>query len=212
VINLKNIFVGFLISFIGSIPLGYLNVVGFEIFKKQGLQPTFVYLFGVVIIEFLVVYFSLIFAKKLAENKKITRFIEGFSVLFMFVLAVVFYCSANAKSDFSTSFNHPPFVLGIVLSGLNFIQIPFWTGWNVYLLNRNYIEISNTRKYFYVIGTTLGTFSGMLVLILSLNYFASNVDFIAKYLLKIIIPVVFLSLGIFQGIQFYQKYIKPKKD
>ena len=207
-INLKNIFVGFLISFIGSIPLGYLNVVGFEIYKKQGLQPTFVYLFGVVIIEFLVVYFSLIFAKKLAENKKLTRFIEGFSVLFMFVLAGIFYCSANASNGFSNTFSYSPFVLGIVLSCLNFIQIPFWTGWNVYLLNRNYIEISNTRKYFYVIGTTLGTFSGMLVLILSLHYFASNVDFIAKYLLKIIIPVVFLCLGIFQGIQFYKKYLK----
>lgn len=207
-INLKNIFVGFLISFIGSIPLGYLNVVGFEIYKKQGLQPTFFYLSGVVVIEFLVIYFSLIFAKKLAENKKLTRFIEGFSVLFMFVLAVVFYCSANAKSDFSTSFNYSPFVLGIVLSGLNFIQIPFWTAWNLYLLNGNYIEISNTRKYFYVIGTTLGTFSGMLVLILSLHYFATNIDFIAKYLVKIIIPAVFLSLGIFQGIQFYKKYLK----
>ncbi len=207
-INIKNIFVGFLISFIGSIPLGYLNVVGFEIYKKLGLQPTFFYLFGVVIIEFLVVYFSLIFAKKLAENKKLTRFIEGFSVLFMFVLAGIFYCSANASNGFSNTFSYSQFVLGIVLSCLNFIQIPFWTGWNVYLLNGNYIEISNTRKYFYVIGTTLGTFSGMLVLILSLHYFASNVDFIAKYLLKIIIPVVFLGLGIFQGIQFYKKYLK----
>lgn len=204
--NLKNIFVGFLISFIGSIPLGYLNVIGFEIYKKQGLQPTFFYLFGVILIEFFVIYFTLLFAHTLAKNKKLTRFIEGFSVVFMFILAGVFYFSSNSNSDFSTSFKYSPFVLGIVLSGLNFIQIPFWTAWNLYLLNGNYIKISNTRKYFYVLGTLIGTFLGMLVLILSLHYFTANVDFMAKYLVKIIIPAVFLGLGIFQAIKFYRKY------
>jgi hypothetical protein len=205
-INLKNILVGFLISFIGSIPLGYLNVIGFQIYEKSGMQPTIYYLLGVICIEFLVIYFTLIFAKKLAENKKLTKYIEGFSVLFMFMLAAVFYFGSNSKTDYATTFHYAPFVLGIVLSCLNFIQIPFWTGWNLYLLNGNYIEISKSRKYFYVFGTITGTFFGMLTLILSLNYFASNVDFVAKYLMQIIIPFVFLGLGLFQGYKFYKKY------
>ncbi|QBZ97639.1 hypothetical protein [Flavobacterium sangjuense] len=206
--NLKNIAVGFLVSFIGSIPLGYLNVVGFQVYEKTGLFPTALYLLGVIIIEFFVIYFTLIFANKLAANKRLTKYIEGFSIVFMFVLAYVFYSSANAKSDFSTSFNYAPFLLGIVLSCLNFIQIPFWTGWNLYLLNGNYIEVSKSRKYFYVFGTITGTFCGMLVLILSLHYFASNVDFLSKYLMQIIIPLVFVGLGILQTIKFYRKYYR----
>jgi len=204
--NLKNIFVGFLVSFIGSIPLGYLNVIGFQIYKKLGMQPTIYYLLGVISIEFLVIYFTLIFTKKLAENKKLTKYIEGFSVLFMFVLSTLFYFDSNSKTDYSTTFNYTPFVLGIVLSCLNFIQIPFWTGWNLYLLNGNYIKISKSRKHFYVFGTITGTFFGMLVLILSLNYFASNVDFLTKYLMKFIIPAVFLGLGTFQLCTFNKKY------
>jgi hypothetical protein len=51
-----------------------------------------------------------------------------------------------------------------------------------------------------------GTFCGMLTLILSLHYFASNVEFLSKYLMQIIIPLVFLALGIFQAIKFYKKY------
>lgn len=206
--KLKNIFVGFLISFVGSIPLGYLNVIGYEIYQKQGLQDTILYLFGVLFVEIFVVYFSLIFAHQLAKNQKLTRYIESFSVVFMFLLAGVFYFSANATTDFSTTFDYSPLVLGIVLSGLNFIQIPFWTAWNLYVLNGKYIEISKTDKYFYVFGTQIGTFSGMLSLILSLHYFASNVDFIAQYLTRIIIPLVFLGLGIFQGFKFYRKYLK----
>ena len=207
-IKIKNILVGFLISFIGSIPLGYLNVVGFEIYSQKGLMPTIWYLLGVICIEFLVIYFTLIFAKKLAENKKLTQYIEGFSVVFMFILAAVFYFGSNSKTDNSISYDYSPFVLGIVLSCLNFIQIPFWTGWNLYLLNGNYIEISKSRKYFYVFGTIAGTFSGMLVLILALHYFASNVDFLSQYLMKFIIPLVFVGLGVFQGIKFYRKYYR----
>jgi len=123
--NLKNIFVGFLVSFIGSIPLGYLNVVGFQVFEKSGLQPTIWYLIGVICIEFLVIYFTLMFTYKLAANKKITKYIEGFSVLCMFVLAAFFYFSSNSKENNSNSFDYTPFVLGIVLSCLNFVQIPF---------------------------------------------------------------------------------------
>ncbi|MBF6640409.1 hypothetical protein IVB69_02835 [Flavobacterium sp. J49] len=204
--NLKNIFVGFLVSFIGSIPLGYLNVVGFQVYEKSGLTPTALYLLGVIIIEFFVIYFTLIFAKRLAENKKLTKYIEGFSIVFMFVLAYVFYSSANSKSDFSTTYNYAPFLLGIVLSCLNFIQIPFWTGWNLWLLNGKYIEISGCRKYVFVLGTIVGTFCGMLTLILALHYFASNVEFLAQYLMRIIIPLVFVGFGIWQGFKFWKKY------
>ncbi len=206
-INLKNIFVGFLVSFIGSIPLGYLNVVGFEIYSQQGLKATFFYLLGVIFIEFFVIYFTLIFAQKLAENKKLTQYIEGFSVVFMFVLAYVFYASATSETNYVATIRYSPFVLGIVLSSLNFIQIPFWTSWNLYLLNGNYIEVSKSRKYFYVFGTVAGTFCGMLVLIVSLNFFTNQTDFLAKHLMKVIIPLVFVGLGVFQGFKFCKKYI-----
>lgn len=206
--NLKNIFVGFLVSFIGSIPLGYLNVVGFQVYEKSGLSPTALYLLGVIIIEFFVIYFTLIFAKRLAENQKLTKYIEGFSIVFMFVLAYVFYSSANSKTDFSTTYTYAPFLLGIVLSCLNFIQIPFWTGWNLWLLNGKYIEISGYKKYVFVLGTIVGTFCGMLTLILALHYFASNVEFLAQYLMQIIIPLVFVGFGIWQGFKFGKKYFR----
>jgi hypothetical protein len=206
-VNLKNILFGFIVSFLGSIPIGYLNVIGFQLFQKSGMQPTFLFVLGVICIEFIVIFFTLIFAKKLAENIRLTKYIEGFSVVFIFVLAAFFYYNSNSKTDHTVSFHYSPFILGMVSSCLNFIHIPFWTGWNLYLLNGKYIEVSNARKYFYVFGTIAGTFCGMMMLILSLHYFASNVDFLSKYLMKFIIPFVFVGLGIFQGYKFYRKYI-----
>ncbi len=204
--KLKNSAVGFLVSFLGSIPLGYLNVIGFQVFQKSGLGPTVLFVLGVICVESLVIYFSLLFVKKLAANIKLTKYIKGFSVLFMFVLAAVFYLGSNSKTDYATSLHYAPLLLGIVSSCLNFIQIPFWTGWNLYLLNENYIEITKSRIYFYVIGTNIGTFCGMMTLILALHYFTSNVDFLAKYLMHYIIPSIFLGMGVFQGFKFWRTY------
>lgn len=208
--NLKNIGMGFLVSFLGSIPLGYLNVIGFDIYNFSGIHSTILYLLGVICIEFWVIFLTLVFANKLNKKEKLLKFIEGFSVLFMFIIAYVFYSSAGSddtnRTVFSNTFQNF-FVAGIVYSCLNFIQVPFWLSWNLYLLNGKYIEISNSRKYVYVFGTIAGTFSGMLFLILSLHYFANNVEFLSKYLMKFIIPLVFAGLGIFQGIKFYRKYL-----
>ncbi|WP_396155605.1 hypothetical protein [Flavobacterium macrobrachii] len=215
-IKIKNIFIGFLVSFIGSIPLGYLNVVGYDVFKKFGLNETVFYLLGVISIEFFVIFFTLLFANQLIANQKLLKFIEGFSVVFMFVLAFIFYGSASSEttnpSVLERYVNYSPFVVGLILSSLNFIQVPFWTSWNLYLLNGNYIEISKSRKYFYVFGTVIGTFSGMLVLILSLDYVTNQTDFLTKYLMKVIIPLVFIILGLVQGFKFYKKYFVKKNS
>jgi hypothetical protein len=207
--NLKNILVGFLVSFIGSIPLGYLNVIGFDIYISKGLNQTVFYLLGVICVEFFVIFGTLFFANKLNSNHKLLKYIEMFSVVFMFVLAYFFYSSANSEQVNRTVFsniNHSFFFVGLLFSSLNFIQIPFWLSWNLYLVNGKYIEVSNSNKYFYLFGTIAGTFFGMLTLIVSLYYFASNVDFLSKYLMKIIIPLVFVVLGIFQAIKFFKKY------
>jgi hypothetical protein len=204
--KLKNSGVGFLVSFLGSIPLGYLNVIGFQVYQQRGMLPTVWFVLGVICVESVVIYGTLVFAKRLAANKRLTQYIEGFSVLFMIVLAAVFYLSSHSKTTTVPTIQHLPLVLGVISSGLNFIQIPFWTGWNLYLLNGHYIEVSKSRMYFYVVGTNIGTFCGMMTLILSLHFFTSHVDFLSKYLLKYIIPSIFLGLGIFQGVKFWRKY------
>jgi hypothetical protein len=92
--NLKNIFVGFTVSFIGSIPLGYLNVIGFTIFQSSGILSTLYYLLGVIVIEFFVIFGTLLFAEKLHKNLKLLQYIEAFSILFMFFSI---YFSHNRK-------------------------------------------------------------------------------------------------------------------
>jgi len=207
--SLKNILVGFLISFLGSIPLGYLNLVGLEIYTKSGLHDLVFFLSGVTVIESLVIYFTLLFAKQLLNNKKIMKMIDFFAVGFLFVLAFVFYFNFNSTTQSADTFQnyliYSPFVIGIVLNCFNFLQLPFWASWNLYLLNGKYIEADRNLKYYYVAGTLAGVFLGMLSLIVVLHTFFQKTNQFSSLIIPVFIPCFFILLA---GIQIYKVYKK----
>jgi hypothetical protein len=208
---IKNILVGFLVSFIGSIPLGYLNIIGFEIFSKFGINNLVAYLLGVVSIEAFVIYITLIFANRLVNNKKLMKIIDIFGVFFLLLLAYSFYYHSNQPVS-----NHhyldkyiqlSPYLIGVFLSSINFLQLPFWTGWNLYLINGKHIVSGKPYRFYYLAGTLIGTFSGMMVLVYFLNKVTQNLDFFSRYLMPVIIPSFFLVLAIVQGYKVFKKYI-----
>jgi hypothetical protein len=170
---IKNILVGFPVSFIGSIPLGYLNIIGFHIYTKLGIEDLILYLVGVVFVEGFVIYFTLVFANRLVNNIKVMRIIDVFGIFFLLLLAYAFYSHSNQTATDSSYFEKymtcSPFLIGLILSSLNFLQLPFWTGWNLYLINGNYITSKNTLKLYYVAGTVVGTFTGMMGFVFFLN-------------------------------------------
>lgn len=208
--GVKNILVGFLVSFIGSIPLGYLNIIGFEIFSKFGIKNLLLFLLGVVCIEAFVIYFTLIFANRLVNNKKLMKIIDIFGVFFLLFLAFSFYSHSNqtaANHNYLDKYiRYSPFFIGLFLSSLNFLQLPFWTGWNLYLINEKYIDTSKTYRFYYLAGTLIGTFSGMLVLVYILNKVTQNVSAFSQYLMPVIIPSFFIILACIQAYKVFKKY------
>lgn len=213
---LKNIFVGFLVSFIGSIPLGYLNVIGFEIYSKLGMESLIFFLLGVVFVEMFVIYFTLIFANQLVNNKKLMKIIDFFAIFFLLILGYSFYASSNDvignPEILEKYIMFSPFLIGLFLSGINFLQVPFWTGWNLYLINGNYISIGNKYKFYYIAGTLIGTFMGMLSLVVLLNTLAQNTTSFSKYVIPIVIPAFFVVLAFVQMVKVYKKYYHAKSN
>jgi hypothetical protein len=212
---LKNIAAGFVVSFLGSLPLGYLNIIGVEIFSILGINSLVFYLLGVILVEAVVIYFTVIFAGQLAENKKILKFIDFFAVFFFLLLAYLFYAHSNQTTEehnYLEDYNHySPFLIGMVLCGLNFLQIPFWMGWNLYLMNAKYILLTKKLKFYYILGTLIGTFFGMLVAILLLDSLSQTTISLSKYIMPIVIPLFFVALAIYQAYKVYRKYFRSKR-
>jgi hypothetical protein len=212
--QVKNISIGFLVSFLGSIPLGYLNLVGFEIYNKSGLENLFLFLLGIISVEFFVIYFTLSFAKQLANNIKLMKGIDFLAIFFLLILAYGFYMQTNStlrdNSYIAKYMMYSPFFVGVLLNCSNFLQLPFWTGWNLYLMNEGYISSKKKFKYYYIAGTLIGVFLGMLSLILILQFIFKNTSFLFNYLMSVLIPLFFIVLAGIQTFKVYNKYFRSK--
>lgn len=208
----KNIIVGSVISFLGSLPLGYLNIVGAEVFSKLGMHSLVFYLLGVISIEAVVIYFTVIFSNELVNNKKLMKSIDFFAVFFLLLLAYLFYTysgqTAQNHNYLQQYVQYSPFLIGLVLCGLNFLQIPFWMGWNLYLINANHIILLGKLKFHYILGTLIGTFWGMMVAIVALDSLSHTTFSFSKYIMPIAIPLFFIVLSCFQATKVYRKYIR----
>lgn len=206
---LQNIAVGFLVSFAGSVPLGYLNIAGYELFSTGGWHALLTYVLGVILIEVVVIYATLVFANRLASEKKLIRGIEIFSIVFMLALAVLFFIKSESSGEpafFRKYFIYTPFVIGIILNATNFMQLPFWTAWNLYVVNNGYIRTSNGLKMYYILGTLVGSFSGITIIAVGLDYAGRSSAFVSTYLMPYLLPGVFLLIATYQIILYYRKY------
>lgn len=209
---LKNFFFGFLVSFLGSLPLGYLNIIGVAIFAHSKWQSLVFYLLGVILIEVVVVYGTIFFVNQLVANKKWMKNVDFFGIFFLLSLAVVFWLSSNDSStsiDFLKKYMvYPSFFIGLILCTFNFLQIPFWMGWNLYLHNANHIVLTSRLRHFYLLGIVFGTFFGMLLAIVILDSLAQKNFSFSTFILPVFIPIFFLILAFFQIRKVYQKYLK----
>lgn len=210
---LKNIVVGFAVSFIGSIPLGYLNLFGYQIYSTSNFNQLSLYLFGVLIVEAIVIYTTLKLSSKLSMNPKWKNYISIFSFIFLLGIAILTYSStsntSNALDKYNSYLSYSAIISGVILSSLNFAQIPFWMSWNLYLTNEKYIVVEDKKDLFYVLGTVIGTYFGMLVIIFSIQA-AKNEDYISPTFFSKYIWVIFLVLAIFQLFQIVRNNIKSK--
>ncbi|WP_136668037.1 LysE family transporter [Flavobacterium sp. H122] len=209
---LKNSVVGFAISFVGSIPLGYLNVIGLQYYEKGNIPPTLFFLLGVVLIESAVIYFTAKGVSKIALQPELKTKISLFSIIFLVLLAYLAKPTA-AHEPAHQSFNliqfiHYPFLTGMVLSSLNFAQVPFWLSWNVYMLNEKYITPQQNGLLWYTFGAVIGTFTGMLSLIIVLHKTVSYTQFsFQKY-----ISFIFIGLAMWQiAVLIKNKIIRPEQ-
>jgi uncharacterized protein YacL len=142
------------------------------------------------------------------------KIIDVFAVFFLLVLGYSFYAHASNTSNSNNSLDaylqYSPFFIGVFLNCLNFLQLPFWTGWNLYLINENYIYTEKNLKFYFVFGTAAGIFFGMLGLIVFLNSISIEKMPFTKYIMPVFIPLFFVFMAFYQAFKVYKKYLKRK--
>jgi threonine/homoserine/homoserine lactone efflux protein len=205
----KNSFaLGFFISLIGTLPLGYLNVIGLQILLEKGNWATASFIFGIVAVEFFVLKIAAFGAKWLVEQKNLLLFIDIFTIVFFSSIAFYFYFNIGNEKNFGLSklqLIQFPFVLGLALNSLNFMQWPYWSGIYLYLFRTEKIKPRTNQNNIFIIGALLGTFVGMMLFAQTGNYFLIDKKAaIGKYI-NIIFTLLFSGLAFFQLLSLFWK-------
>ena len=166
---LKILFTGLLVSFLGSLPLGTLNVAAMQISVTDGIYSAMLFSVGSLIAEIIYVRLSLVAMDWILRQKVFFKILEWVTLLIVLALAAFsFYAALNPSSVHENkilSSQMPKILLGFTMSALNPVQIPFWFGWSTVLFSKKILLPQNNHYNTYIIGIGMGSFIGNLVFI-----------------------------------------------
>lgn len=170
---------GLFISFLGSLPLGTLNIAAMQISITDGLRPAFYFVLGCLIVELVYVRLSLIAMDWITRQQRLFKILEWVTLLIVVALAISSFYAAfhpSVEKNVILSSTLHRFWLGLFMSALNPVQIPFWFGWSTVLLTKKILEPKNQHYNFYILGIGIGTMLANLVFIFGGKLIASKIN------------------------------------
>ncbi len=166
---LRIFFWGLIISFLGSLPLGTLNVAAMQIGIQESIMNAMYFSFGSLLVEMIYVRISLVGIDWVRKQEKLLKVMELATLFIILALAVGSFVAAMQNGENSKNVilnnNMHRFLLGMFLCAINPVQIPFWFGWSTILFTKKILEPLNSNYNIYIVGIGIGTLLGNAVFI-----------------------------------------------
>lgn len=160
---------GLMISFLGTLPLGTLNVAAMQISVQESVRNAIYFSLGSLLVEMIYVRISLVGINWIRKQKKLFRWMEWITLAIVVALAIGSFAAAmhpHHDKNVILHNNINRFLLGIMMSAVSPMQIPFWFGWSTVLFTKNILIPRNSYYNVYIVGIGFGTLLGNLVFIL----------------------------------------------
>jgi threonine/homoserine/homoserine lactone efflux protein len=203
----KIFFTGMLVSFLGSLPLGTLNIAAMQIAVSDGVTGALLFSAGSLLVEIIYVRLSLVAMDWIRKQERIFRILEWVTLLVVVALAASSFYAAlhpSVEKNIVLSSSLPTFFLGVVMSAINPVQIPFWFGWSTVLFTKKVLLPRQDHYNTYIIGIGLGTFIGNCLFIFGGRLIASKINN-NQHILNWVIGGIFALTAIIQLWKIWRK-------
>lgn len=198
---------GFLISFLGTLPLGTLNIAAMQIGITDGISPALWFAAGALTAEIIYVRISLVAMDWVRKQEKLLKALEWVTVVIVMALAVSSFWAAihpeGEKNVILSNTMHRG-LLGFMMSAVNPVQIPFWFGWSTVLFTKKILRPGFWNYNLYIAGIGVGTLAGNCVFIFGGKLMASKLN-ASNTIMNYIIGSVFFITALIQVIRIYRK-------
>lgn len=192
---------GWLVSFLGQLPLGTMSITATHIAILESFKNAWRYAIGVALIEILYLRLVLVGVQWIYAHKLLFTIIGWLTVVFFLLFAIISFVmviknKANEKNILlQNKLNR--FVLGMSMSALNPAQIPFWFIWSTYLINAKILQANTLSLNVFTIGCGIGTITGLAFYMHGGNWLIKKMNAGARTL-NIIMGIVFLFAAMIQ--------------
>lgn len=204
---LKIFFTGMLVSFLGSLPLGTLNIAAMQISVSDGVLAAMLFSLGSLLVEIIYVRISLVAMDWIRKQEKILKALEWVTLIIVVALAASsFYAALHPKVEKNIVLDSPlpKFVLGLIMSAVNPVQIPFWFGWSTVLFTKKVLLPRKDHYNTYILGIGIGTFIGNCIFIFGGLLIASRINN-NQHILNWIIGGIFAITALLQLWKIWRK-------
>ncbi len=199
---LRVLFVGILVSFLGQLPLGNVNIAATQLNVQESQKSAWKFAAGLVVIEVIYLRLALTGINWIISNKMLFIILGWTTVALFMILGIASFIAARkqSKDKKALMLNNKidRFLLGLSISAVNPVQIPFWVTWSLYLINGKMLHPVAIEYNFFTIGAGIGTLSGLAVYIYggkwAIQKIKANNKSLNKFMGIVFIVVAFLQL------------------
>ena len=212
---------GLMISFLGSLPLGTLNIAAMQIGIQESITDAMYFSFGSLLVEMIYVRISLVGIDWVRKQAKLMKAMEWITLVIIIALAVGSFIAAAedgaGTKNVLLNNNMHRFLLGMLMCAINPVQIPFWFGWSTVLFTKKILEPKQSQYNSYIIGIGVGTLLGNAVFIFGGKWMVQRIANSQQYL-NWIIGSIFAITALIQLIKILRhkdavsKFHEPHSD
>jgi len=202
-VTATHLFSGFILSFIGSAPLGVINVTAAETAIRKGTRSSLYFALGAAVVEWLQAFIALEFSGFLTlDTTQLVIKLVAITVFFSLSGYNFYLASKPGNSTMGSKIRLPDFVKGGFISSLNILAIPYWMFNSTFLGSMGWLTKTYTLILIFCTGVMLGTLLLLWIYANVAKYIMQHMDRVTRWT-NLFLATLFFILGMVQVVKLF---------
>jgi len=181
---------GFCIAFLAVIPPGLINMTAAKISTQEGRNVALSFAAGASVIIFFQTFVAVLFARFINNHQAIVATLQEIGILVFSLLSIYFFWIAKKpkkiKAATTVKGKSNRFFLGMLLSTLNLLPVPFYVFASMSLSASGYFSFDRIPVASFVIGVVCGSFAVFYIYIAAFKKIEKKTEFLMRNINTII--------------------------
>lgn len=175
---------GFCIAFLAVMPPGLINMTAAKINLQEGKNVALSFAIGAAVIIFFQTFIAVLFARFINNHEEIVSTLQEIGIFVFSLLSIYFFWIAKKpkkiKTDSTVKGKSNRFFLGMLLSTLNLLPIPFYVFASMSLQAAGYFSFDKIPVSSFVIGVVSGSFMVFYIYIAAFKKIEKKTEFLMR--------------------------------